>query len=202
MQRSRRGDDGTLSASEGSKKVAQISAYYKDLLELVRDEISAGKANTGEGLMGVLQLADLMHGGAYAVPINQRPFFMVNPSDSPYYAADLSNVTGNNFINDIIGFFTGGPTGTQWASEVLEDANVPHVLPKLLSDEAYAQVKILFSQAGTTLLFNQTAAGLKTLVEAATAALEPFTDEPVTAAERTAQLEAGDFAQNAAAGTS
>ena len=70
------------------------------------------------------------HGGAYAVPINQRPYFMSTPAESPYYAFDITNLPNNSWVSRIQAFF-GAPSGEQWASEVFMDANVPHVVSQL-----------------------------------------------------------------------
>lgn len=155
---------------------AEITQFYNSALYVLNNGISAGKANAGEGLFAIHQLADLLHGGAYAAPITQRPFWLADPKQSIYYAK-----SDGPQLKDIKAFFTqnlgqifsfGGPTAQDWATEIMMNANVPHVLPKLLSDEAYARATIFFGQEASVSLFGNGATGLKTLVDAGTEGAE------------------------------
>lgn len=162
---------------------------YQSTIEILKTGIITGKTNAPLGLIHTLEYADFLHGGAYASPVNKIPFFMVNPSLSPYYAGELRNLPNPNSIGGYLALFFAGTNAEQNAIEVLMDGNVPHVLPKLLSDQAYAQIKILYSQAATTDLFKTASTGVKTLVEGFTGG-EGFGFLQKGTPEKTSQREA------------
>jgi hypothetical protein len=137
---------------------------YDTTLEVMREGMAVGKLQTAQGLLHTLNYYDLLHGGAYAAPINARPWYLKNPSQSPYYAGSLQNLIDQTWVS-WLAQNTAGTSATQMANEIFTDANVPHVFPKLISDESYAFTRILFAQAATTDLFQKSASGFTTLVE-------------------------------------
>jgi hypothetical protein len=148
--------------------------YLQQALTIIQKATSGGVANPQLALMGMILEADLLHGGAYAVAVNKRPYFANDPSTSPYYAGDLKNTNqGAGIAGFFASLFSGQNAGELW-NQIMTDANVPHVLPKLLSDEAYAEFMIIAAQTSTTELFKSTGTGLKTYVEAAAEGLGAF----------------------------
>ncbi len=143
-----------------------IEETYERVLPLMEKAIDSGKSNTVEGLIGLLGMFELLHGGAYAAPMNKRPYFMKNPKESKWYAGDVQNQYSQGLLGFLAQAFSG-QNGSALADEVLVNANVPHVLPKLISDEAYAMFRLLFAQASTTQLFQQAGTGLKSYTDAA-----------------------------------
>lgn len=156
-----------------------IRAFYSDAMERVKEMIGAGKANIYTGFQGSLLLADMLHGGAYAAPVNLRPYFMKDPTQSPYYAGDLENLNQGGGLAGLFAKIGAGQDAADLWKQLLMNANVPHVMPKLISDEAFGQFMILHAQAGTNFIVQGAATGLKTLVEGTT---ELFGEEPGTRA--------------------
>jgi hypothetical protein len=137
---------------------------YKATIEVLHEGISVGKADGPVGLMSFKVFCDLLHGGAYAAPINLLPHYAPDPTQSPYYAGKLQNLIPQTWLS-WLAQSTAGESATDMMNEVLEDANVPHVLPKLLSDPAYAQINLAFAQVLSADIFLKGTTGLSTLVE-------------------------------------
>jgi hypothetical protein len=151
--------------------VNALVKIYETTVSVMVEGIKAGKTNTPLGLIHTLGYYSLLHGGAYAAPINQRPFYLKNPATSPYYSGELQNLVNDSWVAWLANS-TAGTSASKMANEILIDANVPHVFPKLLDDETFAQMKILYAQAATTDLFQKSATGVTTLVEGITKGLE------------------------------
>ena len=145
--------------------------YLQQALGIISKAASGGVANPQLALMGMILEADLLHGGAFAAPVNARPYFMPDPTKSPYYAGELQNTQQGSGIGGFFASLFSGQNAANLWEQIMTDANVPHVLPKLLSDEAYAEFMIIAAQSSTTELFKSTGTGLKTYVEAASTAL-------------------------------
>lgn len=160
-----------------------LERIYKDTLVLLGESVKVGKTNIPQGLIAQLKFADMLHGGAYAAPINQRPFFMPDPSISPYFAGELRNIPSQGLASYLASFFTGS-NAEILAAEIIMDSNVPHVFPKVLSDEAYAKVVILFAQTATTANFLTASTGVRTLIEGASQAFETAKGPGEAQAER------------------
>ena len=148
-----------------------ISSMYDRSTRLLLQLTESGVSHPGLGFVGAWGLFDLMHGGAYAVPANQLPYFAKNPSTSKYWAGDLNNVTEGGIFDAIAGFFGGHPDASDLWTEIMMDANVPHVLPKLISDEAYALMAQTYVKFVTGELFGLVGTGLQTWVGAANSVL-------------------------------
>ncbi|MGH7743902.1 MAG: hypothetical protein ACREQ5_03665 [Candidatus Dormibacteria bacterium] len=176
-EKKKKDDAKGLTGFEFGAKILEMSVdalvdIYKANLNVTIEGIKAGKTNAPLGLMSELAYFDLLHGGAYAAPVNARPWYLKNPSSSKYFAGDVS---AGLYAPGVLGWITGelaGTTAVFQANEILTDANVPHVFPKLLSDEAYAVLKILYNQAATTELFTKASTGVATLVEGITKGAE------------------------------
>jgi hypothetical protein len=144
--------------------IDKLVQLYIANLDVIKAEINAGKSNAVVGYMGTLKYADILHGGAYAAPVNLRPFWMTDPTKSPY------NPPGVNLPvpgwADFASSAASGTSATFWMKEVIWDGNVPHVFPKLLSDECYMMIKQSFAQGVTADLFGKVTTSLSTLVEA------------------------------------
>lgn len=158
----------------------EIYAIYDKALDILNVGVKSGVSNAPQGMTAMMLMADLLHGGAYAVPINQRPYYLTDRSQSPYYAGDIVNSRGSetaglgNFLQKLWG---GDNIAGSLVEEVLVDANVPHVLPKISSDESFATYLVTYAQLSTTDLFKQGTGGMKTLVEAATTGTKAFRGE-------------------------
>jgi hypothetical protein len=150
----------------------EIYAIYDKALTILDHGVKVGYSNAPQGYMAQTIVVELLHGGAYAVPINQLPFFLNDPTQSPYYAGSLNNVTsavgggpgwGTDLINWILG--QASTNGAMILTEIIMDANVPHVLPKLISDQSYGVFMLTFSHLSNTNLFTAWNKGLTSLVE-------------------------------------
>jgi hypothetical protein len=149
-----------------SEKLTMISALYDRLLDITAMAIRGGEANLPMGLMGMAILEDIGHGGAYSASINKRPYFMTDPSSSKWYAGPgIKNIDQGGGLGGYFASLFSGQNAADLFKQVMMDANVPHVLPKLISDEQYAQFWIIYSQLATTELFQKAGTGLATLVE-------------------------------------
>jgi hypothetical protein len=159
------------SGFEYGAKVLKISVdalvdIYKDTIGILHEGISVAKASPPIGLMALIGYFDLLHGGAYAAPINALPHYAPVMDKSPYYAGDIRNKPIETWLS-WLAQNTAGTNATDMMVEVLEDANVPHVFPKLLSDPMYAQLKLAFAQAMSMDFFKTGTTSLSTLVEGA-----------------------------------
>ncbi len=137
---------------------------YKANLAVVEKGVGTGVSSIPMGMLWTLGYFDVAHGGAYACGINQRPFFLQDPTKSRYYAGELRSITSAGLLGYLSTFFLGTDASTQVA-EILMDANCPHIFPKLLSDEAFAKFTIAFNQSATGDLFKSGATSVTTLVE-------------------------------------
>ncbi len=164
------------------------------ILHLLESTISAGKLNPAQALLGMKLIADILHGGAYTQSISLRPFNMENPKLSPYYANSrvplkyMYPVQGStesaNPIEWFLRLFDSASTiaGAQLVvAEIYANADVPHVFPKLISDETFADINVLIAYLAQTELVKNKALGVKTFVEGETALIRAVT-EPMTAA--------------------
>ncbi len=144
--------------------IKALVAIYNRTIEVVNTMMKGGKANAALSFFGTLIYADMLHGGAYACPINQRPYYVPG---SIYDAGDLKNLAKEGLIDWVTQVFGGtGAKPTALFDEVLVNANCPHIFPKLLSDEAYALTKLGLAYQGGVNLFEKSAQSLATLVEA------------------------------------
>jgi hypothetical protein len=180
--------------TQRSEKLVMISALYDRLLDITSMAIKAGEANLPMGLMGMAILEDVGHGGAYAAPLNKRPYFMTDPQNSPYYAGpNIKNITQGAGLGGYFASLFAGQNAGDLFTQVMMDANVPHVLPKLISDEQYAQFWIIYSQLATTDLFQKAGTGLLSLVEGGERVSKSITDRmlgEVAAGKTEAETEA------------
>lgn len=149
---------------------SDIQWMLSQTLPLVEDGIKAGVANVPVALISINTLNDLMHGGAYSKPINELPYFAPDFNTTTGSPSSIYNPGGiqNLYAQGVGGWLAqiaSGNNGASLADEVLWNSKVPHVLPKLMSDQAYAMNKLLLAQAATGTLFTQAATGLKTLSE-------------------------------------
>ena len=145
-----------------------ISAMYDRSTRLLLQLAESGVSHPGLGFVGSLGLFELMHGGAYAAPVNQLPYFAENPESSPYWAGDLQNVNVGGLFDDLFKLFGGSPNAAELYKEMVTDANVPHVLPKLISDETYALFLQTYVKFTSGELFGVVGTGVQTWVGAAT----------------------------------
>ena len=143
-----------------------IIRLYEDTLAVIEQGISAGKACGAVGLLSLLIYADFLHGGAYAAPINERPYHMKDPTKSPYYAGDIQMIDATHgflgWLIAIFGVLNPGPL----VQEIFLDANVPHVFPKLLSDDGYAAFLFVWAHLAGQDVMQKAGTNLTTMVEA------------------------------------
>lgn len=181
--------------------VEGIRAIYHDTIHVLEQGIITGKTNAPMGLMSLLVYFALLHGGSYAAPINKIPYYMKDPTKSPYYGGDLDHLPGPG----VAGFFAtalAGVNASDLAIETITNANVPHVFPKLLDDQTFAITKILYAQAATTDLFKSASTGVKTLVEGVSGGFEPFLEAGATRERRKSRDEMFESRLNAVLGLS
>lgn len=153
-----------LTKFEGAN--AAIIKLYEDTLAVIEQGISAGKACGAVGLMSLLIYADFLHGGAYTAPINLRPYHMKDPTKSPYYAGDIQMIDATQgflgWLLSVFGVLNVGPL----IQEIFLDANVPHIFPKLLSDDAFAAFMFVFGHLTSQDVMQKAGTNLTTMVEA------------------------------------
>jgi hypothetical protein len=149
-----------------------VLALYNSTMGMLEEGIKKGATNAPLGLVSFLAYVDLLHGGAYAAPINQLPFFLADKTKSKYYAGDLQNLDVAQGLGGFLASLLGGLNAAPLVREVFENANVPHVFPKLLSDETYAILKAIFAWFTTVDAFKTVSTGVSTFVEATGRAVE------------------------------
>ena len=160
---------------------------YDLTVEMLREGIAKGSTNAPLGLISFMAYADLLHGGAYAAPINELPFFMKDPTRSKWYAGELENVDVPQGLGGWLGSVLGGLNAGPFVQEIVKDSNVPHVFPKLLSDESYAMLKAVFAWFTSTDLLKSAGTGVKTFVEAGKTIAETGTQLLETTGKTAAQ---------------
>lgn len=161
--------ESTQTGFEYGAKVLKISVdalvdIYKTTISILHEGVSIGKGSPAIGLQSLMGYYDLLHGGAYTAPINALPHFAVDKTKSPYWAGDLANLIPITWLSWLAAG-TAGESAMDMMNEVFEDANVPHVFPKLLSDPMYAQLKLAFAQAMSMDFFKSGTSSISTLVE-------------------------------------
>lgn len=149
-----------------------ILHLFDTAVSILNQGIAKGSVDMPLGILSLMLYADLLHGGAYTVPINQLPYHMLDPTTSPYYAGQIKNTGASEgllgWLINVLGVTNAGPAVT----ELFDDGNVPHVLPKLISDQTFACFQILVASIGTTDIFKSAGTGVVTYVEAAHRAAE------------------------------
>jgi len=174
--------------------VDALVEIYDKTITIIERMIQAGRANGMVGYFGVLHYSDLLHGGAYACPVEERPWYIGKPNGGIWeptnskYDPGPIELPSAGVADWLTGLFTGTATSpTDLYDEVIVNGNCPHIFPRILSDEAYAIGRLGLAYATGTELFKQGATGLTTLVDAET----KFVRENVAAA-REAVGTAGD----------
>jgi hypothetical protein len=165
----------TIKADKALAQANQaILALYDRTMSMLEEGIRKGATNAPLGLVSFLAYCDVLHGGAYAVPINLRPYHMPDSAkaSSPFYAGDITNTDVPQGFGGYLGSILGGLNAGPLCQEVMINANVPHVFPKLLSDETFALVKAIFAWFTTVDAFKTVSTGVSTLVEASGKALK------------------------------
>jgi hypothetical protein len=156
--------------------VDTLVRVYKETIDVAKKMMAGGKANVHLGYFGTLIYTDLLHGGAYACSIDERPYYhgsisggVFTPGGTPYDPQGLANLPSQGILDWITQLFAGsGPSPAKLFDEVLINANCPHIFPKLLSDEAYGLTKLGLAYAAGTDAFKNAATGIHTLVDAET----------------------------------
>lgn len=149
---------------------SDIQWTLESILPILDHGVRAGVANVPLSLVSINTINDLLHGGAYSKRIQETPYFApdfvsgTGSPSSPYNPGAIQGLYSLG-VGGWLAQIASGNNGAALADEVLWNANVPHVLPKLMSDQAYAMNKLLLAQAATGTLFTQAATGLKTLTE-------------------------------------
>lgn len=168
--------------------VKAVSSFAEKLLDsyvgTVRENIRTGGVNGAQGLIGEMIWADLLHGGAYRwdYPVGRLPYYNQNVvgalsfTTNPIVGAVYSVLGATSTFTIPDGYPGAGVTVTMPSGastlqlEVLSDGYVPHILPKLLSDQTYIQVMERCGQLLNIAEFNTLGTGVQTWVEAATEA--------------------------------
>jgi hypothetical protein len=165
-----------------------LVALYDKTISLLEEGIKKGATNSPLGLISFMAYIDLLHGGAYTVPITQRPFFINNKDSSPYWAPDLINQDAPQGLGGWLASILGGINAGPLVQEVFEDSSCPHVFPKLLSDEMYAVLKAVFAWFTSTDLLKEAGTGVQTFVEAGKTVVETTTKASESAVGTTKEL--------------
>jgi hypothetical protein len=154
--------------------VDALKDIYKDTIDVAKRMMQAGAANGALAWFGAGIYADLLHGGAYSCAMTERPYYFggINPQStwtpttSKYDPGPIS-LPSQGLLPWLGSLFIGpGGSPAQLFDEVIVDANCPHIFPKLLSDEAYALIKVGQSYALDKDIFTTGVTGLTTLVNA------------------------------------
>lgn len=137
---------------------------YTSTLNVLQEGIRVGKTDGPIGLMSFMAYCDLLHGGAYTKGIQFLPHYAPDPTISPYYVKGIKNLAEDTWLS-WLSENTVGECAKDMMNEVWDDANVPHVFPKFLSDQMYAQLKLAYAQVMTADIFLKGSTGITTLVE-------------------------------------
>lgn len=173
-----------------------LQKVYEETLSVLKSAINSGASNVPLSVSALDAYIDLLHGGAYRPDAklggnNVLPSFLSkqgsqgnsnfdsgNEKTSPYYVG----CTWLDLQQDAFTFaipFGGGTInvpqiGTHDAQDVLSNANVPTLFPKLLSDQFYSRWVLWRAQILTTLLLTSTITGLGTGLKTFVSAVEPI----------------------------
>lgn len=128
--------------------IKEAGDLYEVTVNVLLEAIKAGKSNIPLGLMGFMVYCDFLHGGAYKGDASKLPYWMKD-ADKPAWVKNLNMP----------------PLAKPEQVELLEDSNIPHIFPKLLSDQMFWLVKEWGSLFLSADLFGNLSTGLKTLVE-------------------------------------
>jgi hypothetical protein len=153
-----------------------ILTMFQTTIHMLEQTIMTAKINPAQGILGMMMIADLLHGGAYTVPNVERPYLVGKRSiyygDIPNPASEVYPWSGFNWLDPLgsIGalFQAGAETnfGITITAEVYMNANVPHKFPKLLSDETFAKIMVSGAYLIHENICTQGYNNLKTYVEA------------------------------------
>lgn len=170
---------------------------YKETLDVLKKGITSGAANVPLSVSCLDAYFDLLHGGALHPAkefggINSVPSYMAKIGatgnggstfdskkevDSPYYTGCTWTDLEQDAFSITIPFGGGNVTvpqiGTHDAQDILSNANVPTLFPKILSDQFMARWVLWRAQILTTLLLTSTITGLGTGLKTFVQALEP-----------------------------
>jgi hypothetical protein len=153
----------TTSIQNANSALAEL---FTEVLSTLRKGIDVGNVNMPEGLISTMILADLLHGGAYAAPFNELPYYLVDPSLSKYWSGNTA--TNEGAANGLLGILAdvfGVQNADNTFREINQNSNVPHVLPKLLSDQTFAKIVATFQWLTTQLAFTAGVTNVATLVK-------------------------------------
>lgn len=137
------GEDKDRIVELGVALADDLVEIYEATITVLYEGIRAGQTNAALGLMSLLAYTDLLHGGAYKVRTEQLPF---------YNEALISPVTKNL------------PAAIE-GQEAMINSNVPHVFPKLLSDQTYYLIKERIQQFSNVVLAQGLSTSVSTFVE-------------------------------------
>lgn len=155
--------------------VDALVTLYDKTIAVMDHMVKSGVANGMLAYFGTLGYYDLLHGGAYACSISERPWHIGTsvggiwqPTGSKYDPGpiELPSLGIADWLTNLFAGRAASPT--ELFDEVIVDANCPHIFPKLLSDESFALAKLGLAYSTGTELFKQGATGLQTLVNAET----------------------------------
>lgn len=132
-----------------------LKEIYSDTIQILEEGIKAGKTNVPLGLMSFVAYIDLLHGGAYQGKVEDLPYY--GPKEMQ---PDL-NIPMNAKPEQV---------------EALLNSDVPHIFPKVLSDQAYFLLKEWASLFFTEALVAGASTSLTTLVEAPGRLVKPFAE--------------------------
>lgn len=167
----------TLSYEE-KKEIAELigsalGKVFEETLSVVDNEISQTKVSPAVGMMGVGHFNDLLHGGAYTVPVEELPYYTPKVQEQIKFTQTPTNtiILGNIGIYYKIEMPDGSvialPGGAKPEQvEAIVNSKAPRRFPKILSDQQY-----YLNKEWVSLFFDeQLAAGIvsniSTLVEA------------------------------------
>lgn len=128
--------------------VERVKEIYLKALDVLNNSISQTKAYPMVGQIGAQNLADLLHGGAYRADVWDLPYYQPSVQQQLTFATNpigeiILGVIGTSYPitlpNGKVIQLPGGAKPEQ--VEVIVNSSVPHVLPKLLSDQQYYLMK-------------------------------------------------------------
>lgn len=213
--------DKLLSVAE---MIASFSSdLVKANTKLLMKGIGSGIANGGQGLVFTMIYADLLHGGAYRwdYPMIRQPFYNQAVQNQLPFGSGGNGVLASSItwlgllpdatmvtIPDVINTVTGKPfyvnsgmsislpaNSSSLRAEVIIDAGTPHILPMLLSDEAYIAIMERSGQMLNAALLQSVGTGVKTFVEAGVEAAEGVSGILTESAGRAASIAKATLAE-------
>jgi len=149
---------------------AELGKEYRATIKLL-DSAILHPSNAFVSLWGMVIYADLLHGGRYRWPAN---YPTPNDIGRDAFMLQFPSIYVPNVQVSFFGLVDPDPI----TKRVFENTNIPHIFPKLLSDEAYEKILGWADKLTGAEFLQSIGTGVTTVVQAASSLEEAVTGKP------------------------